>query len=898
MENASRWERLEELFTAAADLPQASQAAFIEQETASDPELKRELQHLLAHDTGAKSRIEQAIHFAARPHDWTNQRVGPYRIVREIGRGGMAVVFEAVREDEYRKTVALKVSPWWCVADALRGQFRREMQILSGLEHPNIARLLEGGTHGGIPYFAMEFVEGSRITGYAQELKLRDKIELFRQVCAAVQYAHQNLVVHRDLKPSNILVNGEGVPKLLDFGIAKLLNPLEEDAGATRAALWTPDYASPEQVRARPVTTSTDVYSLGLILFEMLTGTPAQKADTSTPLALDHSICEAEGPLASQCASAGGNRALARQLEGDLDTILATATRKEPDRRYGSVAALSEDLRRYLEGLPIEARPQTPAYRAGKWLRRHMLGSAAALLIVAAVVGGALATFYQARRAERRFQQVRSLANSVLFGVQDRLQNLAGSTEAREWAVRTALEYLDDLAKDAGRDEAMLTELASGYLQIGDVQGYPTLPNLGHRDAALISYRKALALAERIEAGHPGPEAGRLVARSHQRIGAMLRSFGQTNAAIEEYGRALAGAEPLLSTNPKPDDLELLGTIWLTLGQAQSAAGDIAQASRSWQRSESMGERLARLKGADPIQMQMVRTDKHAIRALMYSGDLEAAEQAAIEGVRVRETVVAREPRNAALRRELANGYGELAYVYFDDSFLSYRDREKAAVYQQKSLEIARELAVADPSNATAQADLAITEIDFCADLALRSPAKAIGYCRDSLQIASRWPQVGRESAFSHLAEALAQLGRPKEAMQASQSAIQLRLARYSKDPGHFVLRQHLLRDYNQIAVLLAVTGDDQAALAQHRQAVALAEELVAAIPSNLLAHRDLADTYEAFGKYFERHDRSQSRFWYQKSLEVWTDWPRIAHTGRMDQGRRAAAQQLIARAL
>ncbi len=896
MENAGQWERLEELFAAAADLPQVSQAAFIDRETACDPELKRELQHLLAHDAGARSRIEHAIHLAALPLDWTSQRVGPYRIVREIGRGGMAVVFEAIRDDEYRQRVALKVAPWWCGVDALRTQFRREMQILSGLEHPNIARLLEGGTHGGVSYFAMEFVEGIRITGYAEDLKLRNKIELFRQVCAAVQYAHQNLVVHRDLKPSNILVNGEGVPKLLDFGIAKLLNPREEDGAATHAALWTPDYASPEQVRGRPVTTRTDVYSLGLIFHEMLTGTQAQKADTSAPLALDRSICETEAPLASQCASATGNRALARQLEGDLDTILATATRKEPDRRYGSVAALSEDLKRYLEGLPIEARPQTPAYRAGKWLRRHMVSSAAALLILAALVGGALTTFYQARRAERRFQQVRSLANSVLFGVQDRLQNLAGSTEAREWAVRTAVEYLDDLAKDAGRDEQMLTELASGYLQIGDVQGYPILPNLGHRDAAMVSYRKALALAARIGSTYPGPEARRLVARSHQRIAAMLRTFGQTTASIEEYGKALAEAEPLLSTNPKPDDLELLRTIWLTLGQAQSAAGDIAEASRSWRRSESIAERLASLEGADPVQMRMVRTDKHTIRALMYSGDLEAAEQTAIEGVRVRETVVAREPRNAALRRELANGYGELAYVYFDPAFLSYGDRERAAVFQQKSLNIARELAAADPSNATAQADLAITEIDFCADLALSSPAKAIGYCRDSLQIASRWPQVGRESAFSHLSEALAQLGRHKEAMEASQSAIQLRKARYLKDPGHFVLRQHLLRDYSQIAVLLAATGNDPAALEQHRQAVALAEELAAAIPSNLLARRDLADTYEAFGKYYERRDRSQSRFWYQKSMQIWMDWPRIAHTGRMDQARLARSQQFISR--
>lgn len=902
-ETARRWARLEELFAAAVDLSRPRQIAFIEQATASDPELRHELQSLLAHDTGAGNRIEKAIQSAASPAadhvEWTGRRVGPYRILREVGRGGMGIVFEAVRDDdEYRKTVALKIAPWWCDRAELRERFRRERQILSGLEHPNIARLLDGGTHAGVTYFAMEFVDGRRITAYAGELKLPDKIKLFRDVCAAVHCAHQSLVVHRDLKPSNILVTEEGVPKLLDFGIAKLLNPLEADSDVTRSAHWTPDYASPEQIRGWPVTTRTDVYSLGLILFEMLTGGRAQIADTSTPLALDGSICQKDTPLASQCAAARGDRALARQLKGDLDTIVATAVRKEPDRRYDSAAALSDDLGRFLKGLPIEARPGTFGYRAGKLLKRHLLLTIATLLILVAIVGGALTTLYQARRAERRFQQVRSLANTVLFGVHDRLQNLAGATETREWAVRTALEYLDDLAKDAGADESMLKELAAAYLQIGDVQGYPMLPNLGHRDAALVSYRKAASLAERIETRNRGPEVRRLVARSHQRIGAMLRTFGQTTVAIREYERALAEAEPLFNSNRMtPDDATLLGTVLATLGVAKAVEGNVTEASRLWLRSASVRERAA-AKGADPLLAEQERTFKYVIRAQMYSGDLEAAENTALEGVRVREILASREPGNAALRRELANAYGELGYVYFHPSFLSFGDRDKAAAYQQKSLKIARELAAADPSNATAQADLNITEVDLCAALAEGSPAKAVAYCRDSLELVAKWPQLSREAALSQLADAQARMGRRQEALKALRASIQERLDLSHRDPGHFVLRQQLLRGYNQMAGLLLAMGDRDAARQQHLQAVALAEKLSAAVPANLVARRDLADTYEAFGKYFEGRDWSQSRGWYQKSLDIWTDWPRIAHAGRMDETRRRNAQLLVNRCL
>ena len=904
-QDAGRWQRLEELFAEAIELPAPSRDRFIERATHDDTELRRQLRALVDHDSSAGARIQRAVRNAAEsaaaPMEWAGRRVGPYRITREIGRGGMGIVFQAVRDDdEYRKTVALKIAPWWRDLELLRERFRHERQILASLEHPNIARFLDGGTHQGIPYFAMEYVEGVAVTAYAQQrgLRLREKIELFRHVCAAVHYAHQNLVVHRDLKPGNILVTSEGVPKLLDFGIARLLGPSEEMGRqtATGGAPWTPDYASPEQVRALPITTRADIYSLGLTLFELITGERGQVADTSSPLALDRSVCETEVPRASQRAAGRGERALARQLRGDLDTIIATAIRKEPERRYNSVAALSEDLDRYLRGLTVAARPGTAVYRAWKLVGRHRVGAAAGALVMLSLGGGVAATVYQARRAEHRFQQVRKLANSVLFGVHDRLQNLAGATETREWAVRTALEYMDDLAKDAGQDRSILKELASAYLKIGDVQGYPVAPNLGHREAALISYRKAEEIAQRLAASGRDIEVRRLLARSRQRAGVLLRNSRQTAASIQEFRSALADAEPLYAANPgNAEDARLLATILMTLGQAQSAAGEVAEASRLWLRSAEVNARSAAARGASE-EAQLAGTGKYVIRALMYRGDLETAERIGLEGVRLREAVAAGQHANIAVLRDLANSYGDLAYVYFHPSYLSLGDRRTAALWQWKSLAIARELAAADPSNAAAQSDLNISEVDYCAALDGINPAKAISICRDSLAVTNRWPQMSADGAFAHLAIGLERLGRRREALDALRSALRIRQEFYRQDPGHFVIRQQMLRGHIQMAGLLLTSGDSAGALEQNRQSVEMAEQLALAIPSNLLARRDLADAYESMGNYFQSRDRAQARLWYQKSFDLWTEWPRLAHSGRMDQARRLRAQHLLAR--
>jgi WD40 repeat protein len=333
-------------------------------------------------------------------------RLGDYELIREIGRGGMGTIYLARRADEeFEKEVAIKILKRGTDTEEVLRRFRAERQILAQLEHPNIARLIDAGTSpDGLPYFVMEYVDGVPITDYcdAAGLNIRERIELFVTVCKALHFAHQNLVVHRDLKPGNILITARGEPKLLDFGIAKLLSSENEYVLTTiqNEQRFTPGYASPEQVRGEPVTTASDVYSLGALLYELLCGKSPHTFATGSPSGTElfRVIVEQEPPCASSVATSAEER---RQLRGDLDNILETALRKERERRYSGVTAFADDLRRYLEGMPVRARKDTVTYRAGKFVTRHKLPVAAASCVVIFLIGGIIATTAQRRRAER-----------------------------------------------------------------------------------------------------------------------------------------------------------------------------------------------------------------------------------------------------------------------------------------------------------------------------------------------------------------------------------------------------------------------------------------------------------------------------------------------------------------
>ncbi|HUG43738.1 MAG TPA: serine/threonine-protein kinase [Acidobacteriota bacterium] len=437
----AEWKRVEELFHAALPLPAAERAAFLNR-SCDDPQLREKVIRLLesapeAFDYFSQPLLSAEFDALLQIHD----RIGPYRLIRELGRGGMGRVFLAERaDDQFRKLVAVKVmGAATAVSRESRQQFLRERQILANLEHPGIARLLDGGLiDGEVPYIVMEYVDGEPLNAYVsnRSLGIRQRLELFLQVCEAVEYAHGSLVIHRDLKPANILVTPDGQIKLLDFGVARLL-----DAGvADPTVTWmgfrqvTPQYASPELLQGDPAGTASDVYSLGILLFELLVGRPPYSVRNLTPLETEKVVCQETPPLCSETARKEASRKdaenrraairLAKTLKGDLDNIAAQAIRKRPERRYRSVRELANDVSNFLNGRPVAARPSTWSYRASKFVKRHTGGVAAAALLLMALLGGIVATSWQARVAtqerNRAEQSLQLLIDLVRISDPDR----------------------------------------------------------------------------------------------------------------------------------------------------------------------------------------------------------------------------------------------------------------------------------------------------------------------------------------------------------------------------------------------------------------------------------------------------------------------------------------------
>lgn len=866
---SAEWNEIKQVFTAAIELSAPERAGFL---AAYPPEVQCEVAKLIAADSSAGDFIvEPAVIELGLGSDesadlYLGKQLASYKIISEIGHGGMGAVYLANRADaSFDKPVAIKLIKRGMDTTAVLKRFVTERQILARLEHPNIATLLDGGTTAdGLPYFVMEYVDGRPITEYCflRQTPTRERLELFRKVCSAVSFAHQNLIVHRDLKPSNIVVTGDGTPKLLDFGIAKLLNPEStvdgDEATATMFRVMTPEYASPEQIRGLPITTASDVYSLGVVLYELLSGERPYKITSRSPDEVASAVLTAE-PLKPSAVISGrrsGNRNGRRVsgvapetgsyqkdheqnpklLRGDLDNIVLKALRKETERRYLSVQEFSEDIRRHIEGLPVTATADSFSYRIGKFVKRHRVGVLAGALMLVSLIGGIAATSWQARRAnlerekaERRFKDVRNLANSFLFDFHDAIADLSGATQAREMVVNKAKEYLDSLAQEAGDDPELLWELSTAYLKLGDAQGRPGFSRTGDTDSALRSYETSLDLRRhlaRLAPGNPEYQFGLSVVLS--RFGPIFQVLGRPDAAVERMREAMDITDKLLPGSQELAVYEGATRNPAFLGDALAETGRYDEALAMYQKSLSLAEQAPAAFPDKAVKHRIVVAKERLGFIYDTMGDWQRSLDNHLQFLAIEEQLALVEPSNVEYMRARAT-----ALDHVGDAYRGLKNYPRAVEYGRRGMALYDDLLRADGQNARAKKDA--------------------GDCSH------------------HLAETLIASGDFAGALLLLQKTIGLRRELAALDPTNVEYPDDLANSLVLKGECLEGIKNPRAALEVLEEARDLNEPIVLAHPTRIDYRRglarlysDIADIHTALGS------RVEAESFYHKALDIW----------------------------
>jgi len=727
----------------------------------------------------------------------------------------MGAVYLAERADEqYKKQVAIKLIKRGMDTDSVLRHFRNERQILASFDHPNIARLFDGGmTKDGLPYFIMEYVEGVPIDKYcdAHNLSVAERLKLFREACAAVSYAHRHTVIHRDIKPSNILVTDEGVPKLLDFGIAKILQP--DSAGQSMLTLtgmraMTPEYASPEQVRGELVTTASDVYSLGVVLYEVLTGVSPYRFTSHAPRDVERAITEQEPTRPSTAIGSNRNQQseITNQkfLRGDLDNILLMALWKEPARRYQTVDQFADDIRRHLESRPVLARKDTIGYRARKFVRRNRVAVAGALLILVSLIGGLIATAWQAHRAtvqkalaERRFNDVRQLAHSVLFDYHDAIKNLPGATRVRERLVKDALNYLDSLAGEATGDPALQRELAAAYERVGDVRGEAFGASLGDRAGATDSYRKALTIRETLVAAAPRDVQNRRdLAIISRKIGNQFLDTADPARGLEYLRKSLSLYSELATEQPMRADLQQdLAEAYTALGNGLEANGDESAVLKEYGKALPIYQELLQGNPKERVLRRSLSVVYEKMgNALFLRSDTEGALENNAKALALRESLLAEDPTNTDYRRIVA-----ISYQNNGDYRAWMKDTSGALESFRKKLQLDEQSVAADPANAQAVGDLAYSNLRL-GELLVSSNdyTQAIGFLMHAADAYEKSAAIDQQDegipvraagAYARLGLAQAKLGDGSAAQEQCDKAAKLLLSA-ANDPANAMARR------------------------------------------------------------------------------------------------------------
>ncbi len=913
-----RWQQVKQVLATALELAPDDRAAYLDHRYAADSSLREDIEPLVAAEQQLRNEFlsEEDLAAAARSlppgePSWIGRRVGSYKVVEQIGEGGMGEVYRAFRaDDQFRKQVALKFVRAGQYGAAVFARFKNERQILAGLDHPNLAKLLDGGaTDEGIPYLVMELIEGQPITEYCakHELAFRARLQLFLQVCAAVHYAHQHLIIHRDIKPQNVLVTPDGTPKLLDFGIAKILDADSSQPSLTATItgfrLLTPRYASPEQIRGEPMTTATDVYSLGVVLYELLTGlSPYDLANVSTQ-DLPRVICEKEIQKPSvavlRAQSTKGPRfkessaeKLSKQLAGDIDNIVLMALRKDTSRRYGSVTDLQEDIRRHLEHIPVIARNDTVWYRATKFAVRHKAGAVATAAVALILIAGIVITLREARIAKRRFNDVRALANSLIFDVHDSVKDLPGSTPARKIIVDRALQYLNVLAQESAGDLGLQRELATAYERVGSVQGDYLENNLGDFQGTLASYKKALELRKQINAASSDWNDRLALAKGYRLVAHQLWANGDPLGAREPLGRAIALSETL--NKEHPNNLKII----YELGFDYEVSGRIGYPGDQFANQKIL-EDYRRALATDEILLKASPDDLDTLYGytvdLNYVGNkLEAADpQAALvyyqKALDICRKLTHLSP-NLRYQRSVAMAYGSIASVYDD-----LGDFPRSLDNNLKDVAIYQDLTRADPKNALWQQGLSIACINTAASAARAGKIPlALDYSNRGLEIMRALVSSAPENSFRHSIFATMLVIRGTVLTIANQPDAAIREIEQGASIYESLYKAGTINHVNvaaskvKLGEAAAKGKNGQRAANYYHQALTIVEPLIPATPANLDALYTAADAYSGLGELSMTAARqpgltparrksywTEAQSWYSQSLNT---WHRIEH--------------------
>lgn len=836
-----------------------------------DPEVRSEVQSLLNYDSTNDGHFTACIAGAADEvlRSAAGQEAGycgPYRLVRLLGRGGMGSVYLGERTDgEIQQKVAVKLLNMEGDRPGWRDRFLKERQLLASLNHASIVHVIDAGhTQDGRPYLVMEYVDGVPIDIYCAQLSLRDRLMLFVRVCEGVSHAHKHLIIHRDLKPSNIFVDDSGQPKVMDFGIAKLLDENREKT-QTIERLLTPSYASPEQFSGAIQTTATDIYSLGAVLHRLLAGDPPNEAGVPT----------------------------------DVAYILRKALRDEPEERYVSVEALGNDILAFLESRPVLARSGNNWYRTRKFLRRYWLPVTAALFAAISLTAGLGIANYERAVAQRRFLQVRRLAHTFVFDLHDEVAKLDGSTKIREMMVRTGLEYLDNLAKDAGGDLDLQSEIAAAYMKIGDAQGYPTKPNLGRIEAALTSYRKAGDIYRRVAASDTRylPD----LADYYLKFAGLVRFTDEpaearklAEAAIETFDRARAQN----GFDAKLED---------TYDGAWCALGDIDEDMDLTRKAYSEFSHCAELARAQVNKtknrtalLAAAQATERIGTAARDLGLFAEALRALDEDQSALAQLLAASPHDPALHRRQALVFERRSEVYYDDRYPNLGDPARALENARRYLDATEEMVRRDPNNTSARFSQAVATFHVSSLVRVFDANAAADLARDSVRmfdglLASGKPSFLNESrrllALQQLGEAQLKLGSIVEARQSAESAL----------AGQQSIRERNAKDMDarvKLVSMLVLTGQVYAASGDYQRSEHLLrrardEAQQIAESRSITSLIALAHTEEALGMFYgRRHSIPEARTCYQRLAEVWRHFPESnEYTNRQY----AAATRLLA---